>query len=91
MGRDKDTLLRKFHQARWDEEIIFEQSVPGERGILVPKVCSAIESEVGVGTTIQVLLPMVEVKTSKAIDYSYFAISFKSMNFCFCPNEQFLF
>ena len=20
MGRDKNTLLRKFHQARWDEE-----------------------------------------------------------------------
>ncbi|MFJ6415534.1 aminomethyl-transferring glycine dehydrogenase subunit GcvPB [Paeniglutamicibacter sp. NPDC091659] len=26
---------RRFHQARWDEPIIFELSTPGERGILV--------------------------------------------------------
>ena len=35
MGRDPKTLLRKFHEARWDEQIVFEMSVPGERGILV--------------------------------------------------------
>lgn len=35
MPRDEITLLRKFHEARWDEQIIFEMSVPGERGILV--------------------------------------------------------
>lgn len=34
--------LRRFHQARWDEPIIFELSTEGERGVLV----SAIESEV---------------------------------------------
>ncbi|GHH67152.1 glycine dehydrogenase [Streptosporangium violaceochromogenes] len=28
--------LRRFHQARWDEPIIFEQSRPGRRGISVP-------------------------------------------------------
>ncbi|GII62507.1 glycine dehydrogenase [Sphaerisporangium krabiense] len=28
--------LRRFHQARWDEPIIFEQSRPGQRGIAVP-------------------------------------------------------
>ncbi len=49
MGRDKNTLLRKFHQARWDEEIIFEMSVPGERGILVPKAEAAVAAEVGDG------------------------------------------
>lgn len=27
--------IRRFHQARWDEPIIFELSTPGERGILV--------------------------------------------------------
>ncbi len=27
--------LRRFHQARWDEPIIFELTTPGERGILV--------------------------------------------------------
>jgi glycine dehydrogenase subunit 2 len=30
--------LRRFHQARWDEPIIFELSQPGQRGILVPEV-----------------------------------------------------
>ncbi len=49
MARDKDTLLRKFHEARWDEPIICEMSVPGERGILVPKADVAIAAEVGDG------------------------------------------
>ncbi|MCK4693089.1 MAG: aminotransferase class V-fold PLP-dependent enzyme, partial [Anaerolineales bacterium] len=30
--------LRRFHQARWDEPIIFELSNQGERGILIPEV-----------------------------------------------------
>lgn len=29
--------LRRFHQARWDEPIIFELSQPGRRGIAVPE------------------------------------------------------
>lgn len=29
--------LRRFHQARWDEPIIFELSAPGRRGIAVPE------------------------------------------------------
>lgn len=52
MARDKDTLLRKFHQARWDEQIIFEMSVPGERGVLVPKADAAIAAEVGDGISV---------------------------------------
>ena len=51
MGRNKSTLLRKFHQARWDEEIICEMSVPGERGILVPRVEREIEAEIGDGVS----------------------------------------
>ena len=51
MGRDKHTLLRKFHQARWDEQIICEMSVPGERGILVPKAEDALAAEVGDGVS----------------------------------------
>jgi glycine dehydrogenase subunit 2 len=31
-------ILRRFHQARWDEPIIYELSRKGQRGILVPKV-----------------------------------------------------
>ncbi len=51
MGRDKKTLLRKFHQARWDEQIIFEMSVAGERGILVPRAETEIQREVGDGVS----------------------------------------
>jgi len=38
--------LRRFHQARWDEPVIFELSRPGQRGILVsrpePEVCARV-------------------------------------------------
>jgi glycine dehydrogenase subunit 2 len=49
MGRNRETLLRDFHQARWDEEFIMEMSVPGERGILVPRAEEEIRAEVGDG------------------------------------------
>jgi len=39
--------LRRFHQARWDEPIIFELSQPGQRGILVPRVEPEIRAQVG--------------------------------------------
>jgi len=39
--------LRRFHQAQWDEPIVFELSQPGERGILVPEVEEEIVREVG--------------------------------------------
>jgi glycine dehydrogenase subunit 2 len=39
--------LRRFHQARWDEPIIFELSRPGQRGILVPEVEDEIVEQVG--------------------------------------------
>jgi len=39
--------LRRFHQARWDEPIIFELSREGQRGILVPGVEDEIRNEVG--------------------------------------------
>jgi len=34
---DDTPHLRRFHQARWDEPILFELSRPGQRGILVPE------------------------------------------------------
>ena len=40
-------LPRRFHQARWDEPIIFELSVPGARGVLVPEVEDGITAAVG--------------------------------------------
>jgi len=39
--------LRRFHQARWDEPIIFELSHKGQRGILVPEAEDGIRNEVG--------------------------------------------
>jgi glycine dehydrogenase subunit 2 len=39
--------LRRFHQARWDEPVLFELSQPGQRGILVPEVEQGIRDQVG--------------------------------------------
>lgn len=39
--------LRRFHQARWDEPIIFELSRPGRRGILVPEAEPRMKAAVG--------------------------------------------
>ncbi len=49
MRRDYNTYLRQFHEAKWDEEMIFDLSVPGQRGILVPQPDEAIVEEVGNG------------------------------------------
>ena len=39
--------LRRFHQARWDEPVIFELSQPGQRGVLLPKAESKVRDSVG--------------------------------------------
>ena len=44
-----NSRLRRFHQAKWDEEVIFELSNPGERGILVPAVEPEIARAAGDG------------------------------------------
>ncbi|MCB0731903.1 MAG: aminomethyl-transferring glycine dehydrogenase subunit GcvPB [Ignavibacteriae bacterium] len=41
--------LRKFHQAKWDEQIIFELNTPNERGIYPPKAEKEITKIVGNG------------------------------------------
>ncbi len=41
--------VRNFHQAKWDEPIIFELGSKGERGILLPKIEKEIEAIVGDG------------------------------------------
>ena len=43
----KRPKIRRFHQAKWDEPIIFELSQEGERGILVPEVEEEVKREVG--------------------------------------------
>ena len=40
-------MPRRFHQASWDEPVIFELSVPGSRGVLLPDVEAAITGRVG--------------------------------------------
>lgn len=39
--------LRRFHQAQWDEPIVFELSAPGERGVLVPESDPGVRRAVG--------------------------------------------
>lgn len=47
---DRSSKVRaNFHQAKWDEPIIYELSTPGERGISVPKAGSAVAAAVGDG------------------------------------------
>ena len=45
--RTERPRLRRFHQARWDEPIIFELSREGQRGVLPPPVEPGIRREVG--------------------------------------------
>lgn len=39
--------LRRFHQASWDEPVIFELSTPGERGVLVTPIEPGVRDAVG--------------------------------------------
>lgn len=43
----KVKIRENYHQARWDEPIIYELSTPGERGILVPQPEREIREEAG--------------------------------------------
>jgi len=48
-SKKKYRLRENFHQAKWDEPIIFELHTPGERGILVPEAESEVVEAVGNG------------------------------------------
>lgn len=43
------TKVRNFHQAKWDEPVIYELSSKGEQGIIMPDIEHEIEAEVGDG------------------------------------------
>ncbi|MEJ2412406.1 MAG: aminomethyl-transferring glycine dehydrogenase subunit GcvPB [Anaerolineales bacterium] len=45
--RDGKPKIRRFHQAKWDEPIIFELSEKGQRGILLPEVEDEIDEVAG--------------------------------------------
>lgn len=47
MTIEKGVKPREFHAASWGEELIFEQSVPGERGVLVPEPEEGVDSMEG--------------------------------------------
>jgi glycine dehydrogenase subunit 2 len=44
---DGKRRLRHFHQARWDEPVIFELGAPGARGILLPEVEADLAASAG--------------------------------------------
>lgn len=47
----RDHKVRNFHQAKWDEPVIFELHTPGERGVQIPAAEAAIEAAVGDGVS----------------------------------------
>src|SRR5665648_261025 len=47
MPRDNETRLREFHEAKWDEPLIFDMGVVGERGVLLPQPAEDVEREAG--------------------------------------------
>ena len=49
--KNKVRLRENFHQAKWDEPVVFELHTPGERGILLPEVEAKIEEAVGDGVS----------------------------------------
>jgi len=49
MPKEARNYPRNFHQAKWDEPIIFELHTEGERGIVVPKAEKEIANQVGDG------------------------------------------
>ena len=49
---ERSSKIRDFHQAKWDEPIIFELSQKGERGILIPETEEEIKEVVGDGQSV---------------------------------------
>ncbi|MGD9347326.1 MAG: aminomethyl-transferring glycine dehydrogenase subunit GcvPB [Candidatus Aminicenantes bacterium] len=49
MAQDKTIKLRNFHQAKWDEPVIFELDTTGERGIKIPAAEKEIQEQIGDG------------------------------------------
>ncbi|MCJ8014681.1 aminomethyl-transferring glycine dehydrogenase subunit GcvPB [Paenibacillus sp. KQZ6P-2] len=43
----RDRKVRQFHQAKWDEPVIFELHRSGERGVIPPGTEAAVATEVG--------------------------------------------
>ena len=54
--------MRRFHQAQWDEPVIFELSDPGSRGALVPEAEPEVRAAV---ESLEAVLPAGMVRTSR--------------------------
>ena len=48
----KNIILRDFHALRWEEPVIMEKGVPGERGVLVPQAEKEVVDLVGDGVSV---------------------------------------
>ena len=67
MEIQKGSRLRNFHQAKWDEEVIFELSTPGERGIHISEVEREISDSVGDGLSSIPAAPLLPAKVPPII------------------------
>lgn len=47
----REHKVRNFHQAKWDEPVIFELHQPGEVGVIVPEAGAGIAAAVGDGVS----------------------------------------
>ncbi len=52
MRKEREPKARNFHQAKWDEPVIFELDTEGEKGIVVPGIEKEIEESVGDGISV---------------------------------------
>jgi len=59
---NRDHKVRNYHQAKWDEPIIFELHKSGERGVTLPPVEEEITNNVGDGVS-AIPMEMVRKKT----------------------------
>jgi len=62
---NRNYLVRNFHQAKWDEPVIFELSQKGERGVLVPQADEQVRDVAGDG--VSSLPPHLRRKTPPAL------------------------
>lgn len=78
MVMNSETKLRKFHGAAWDEQLIYEQSVPGERGILVPQAEKELASLPGsevLGTYKRAVAPNLPEMNQMKVNRHYMRLS----------------
>ena len=78
-----DTKLRNFHEAQWDEDLIFEQSVPGSRSLLVPDVSKEAGAVTG---ALSGLMPA-GLKRKEKPALPELAQPYTYIYFCACPRR----